>query len=142
MPGIPPALAAAMGHAPAPAAGAGTSPGQPPFGSSPMTPPVPHRGLEGKGMALVSQAKKLLEEAIATPGLGAETEIGQAVLKSLQMIGKVLPEGTVSPGMENAGMQQFMLQARQQNPIQNIIAALGQGGGGAPPPAPPAPPQM
>jgi hypothetical protein len=107
-----------------------------------MTPPVPHRGLEGKGMALVSQAKKMLEEAIATPGLGAETEVGQAVLKSLQLIGKVLPDGTVSPGMENAGMEQFMLQARQQNPMQQIIAALGQHAGGAPPGAAPAPPPM
>ena len=111
-----------------------------------MTPPVPPRGLQGKGAALVSNAINLLREAIATPGMGAETEIGQAVLKSLTMLGKALPDGTVTPGQENAGMQQFMLQARQQNPIQSIIAALGQGGGGgAPggaPTPPPAPPQM
>jgi hypothetical protein len=92
--------------------------------------------LEGEGIALVAQAKKLLETAISKPGLGAETEIGQAILKSLEAIGKVLPEGTATPGMQSAGLQQFLMNQRQQNPMMNIIAALGQQGGGAPP-APP-----
>ena len=133
---------AAMGRGSMPPAGAGTSPGQPPFGSSPISAPVPHRGLEGEGIALVAQAKKMLEAAIGKPGMGAETELGQAILRSLELIGKQLPEGTVSPGMERAGMEQFMLQQRQQNPMMNIMAALGQqggaGGAGAPSAAPPA----
>lgn len=142
MPSLPPQLASAMGgQPPVQPAGAGTLPGQPPFGSSPMTPPVPHRGLEGKGMALVAQAQKLLQEAIAQPGLGAETPVGKAIVDCLKALGKAVPDGAVSPGQESAGMQQFMLQQRQQNPLTNLIAALGQGApGGAPPPmaAPPA----
>src|SRR5215469_13358840 len=140
VPTLTPAMMAAMGRGSMPPAGAGTSPGQPPFGSSPMTPPVPMRGLEGKGATLVAQAKRLLEQAISEPGLGAETEIGQAILKSLEAIGKVMPEGAVSPGMERAGMQQFLLGQRQTNPMMSIMAALGQGGGAQPPGQPAQPP--
>jgi len=103
-----------------------------------MTPPVPHRGLQVRGMALVENAKRLLEQALVQDGLGAETEIGQAILKSLQMLGKAIPEGSATPGLERAGMEQFMLQQRQGNPLNSIIAALKQqGGGGQPQPAPP-----
>jgi|SRR5215469_4091234 len=142
MPPLNPALLQAMGgRPPSPVAGAGTLPGQPPFGSSPISAPVPHRGLQGEGVALISHAKQLLEKAIGTPGMGAETELGQAILKALEVLGKQLPEGVVTPGMERAGMEQFMLQHRQNAPMMNIMAAMGQGGapGGAPPAAPPGP---
>lgn len=88
-------------------------------------------------MALVANAKKLLEAAISKPGLGAETKVGAAVIKALESLGKAISDGSVSPGMESAGMQQWMLQQRQANPQHNIIAALGQGGGAPPPGAPP-----
>lgn len=83
----------------------------------------------------MAEAKRMLEAAVSKPGLGAETEVGQAILKSLELIGKVLPDGAVTPGMQNAGMQQWMMQGRRENPMAAIIAALGQGGGqgGAPP---------
>lgn len=139
MPSLPPALAAALGGG-APQAGAGTAPGQPPFGSSPMTAPTPPKGLQGEGAALVAEAKRMMEAALAKPGCGAETELGQALLKSLEAIGKVLPEGAVTPGMQNAGMQQWMMQGRRENPMAAITAALGAGGGGPPGGAPPAPP--
>jgi hypothetical protein len=123
-----------MGAPPA-AAGAGmTLPGQPPFGHTPITPPTPPRGLQAEGVSLVANAKAMLEKAIATPGVGAETKIGQAVLKALELIGRELPDGTVTPGQQSAGMEQFMLQQRQANPMQQIIAALGAGGGGPAPP--------
>ncbi len=83
-------------------------------------------------MALVAEAKRMLEAAVSKPGLGAETEVGQAIIKSLGLLGKVMPEGTVTPGMQNAGMQQWMMQGRRENPMAAIIAALGQGGGGQP----------
>lgn len=106
-----------------------------------MTAPTPNRGMQGEGMALVAEAKKMLEKAISLPGLGAETEIGQAILSSLEKIGKVLPDGAVTPGMQQAGMQQWMMAGRRDNPMNAIIAALsgGQGGGagGGGPPSPP-----
>lgn len=80
----------------------------------------------------------MLEKAVSMPGLGAETDIGQAILRSLEAIGKVLPEGAVTPGMQAAGMQQWLMQGRRENPMASIIAALGSGagGGGQPPPSP------
>ena len=130
-------MAALSGGGSLPQAGAGTSPGQPPFGSSPMTAPVPNRGIEGEGLALVANALKMLQEALNKPGMGAETEVGGAVVKALNALGRVVPEGAVSPGMQHAGMQQFMLAARQQNPMQQLLRAQGQGG--PPPGAPPVP---
>ena len=73
----------------------------------------------------MAEAKRMLEAAVSKPGLGAETEVGQAILKSLELIGKVLPDGAVTPGMQNAGMQQWMMQGRRENPMAAIIAALG-----------------
>ncbi len=109
-----------------------------------MTAPTPNRGAQGEGLALVAKAKEMLEKAISLPGLGAETEIGQAILNSLEKLGKVLPDGAVSPGIQNAGMQQFMMAGRRDAPIQAILAALQQGGAGggagAAPGAPPPPP--
>jgi hypothetical protein len=131
-------LAAMGGGHPPP--GAATLPGQPPFGSMPLTPPVPPRGLEAEGASLVANAKELLEKAIATPGMGAETKLGQAVLKCLELIGKELADGTVTPGQQNAGMQQFLLARRQTNPMEAIARAIGGPAGGAPPPG--APPGM
>lgn len=130
-------LAAMGGGGATPPPGAGTLPGQPSFGSNPLTPPVPPRGLEGEGAALVANAKELLEKAIATPGLGAETKLGQAVLKCLELIGKELADGAVTPGQQNAGFQQFMLARRAQNPMEAIARAIGGPAGGAPPPGAP-----
>src|SRR5262249_3955535 len=124
-----------------PPPGAGGLPGQPPFGSMPMTPPVPPRGMQAEGAALVANAKELLEKAIATPGLGAETKLGQAVLKCLELIGKELADGTGRPGQQNAGMQQFLRARRQTTPMEMIARAIGGPAGGAPPPgAPPGAP--
>jgi hypothetical protein len=134
-----------MGGGGAPPPGAGGAPGQPLFGSNPLTPPVPPHGLNAEGAALIANAKELLEKAIAMPGIGAETKLGQAVLKALEAIGRELPDGAVTPGQQNAGMQQFMLARRQTHPMEAIARAIGgPAGGGAPPPgAPPGgPPPM
>lgn len=113
-----------------------------------MTAHVPNRGMEGEGTALVANAQKLLQAALNKPGLGAETKVGAAIVKALQALGKAVADGAVSPGMENAGMQQWLVQQRQQGPQQNIMAMLGHGGGappggppggGAPPPGGPVP---
>lgn len=103
----------------------------------PLTPPVPPRGMQAEGTSLVANAKEMLEKAIAMPGMGAETKLGQAILKCLELIGKELTDGTVTPGQQNAGMQQFMLARRQTNPMEMIARAIGGPAGGAPPGAPP-----
>lgn len=91
-------------------------------------------------MALIERATRMLEKAL--PGLGAETEAGQAVMKSIASLSKHVPEGTTSPGIQQTAMQNFLMQLRQNAPQQGVLAALGQGGaapGGAPPAPPPRP---
>lgn len=111
-----------------------------------MTAPVPNSGMNGEGLALVASAKDMLEKAISLPGLGAETEIGQAIVDSLKKIGVVLPEGSVTPGQKTAAMQKFMMSARRDNaPMLAALMASMHGGGGAPgmgaaPPATPGQP--
>lgn len=90
-------------------------------------------------MSLVAEAKRMLETALGKPGLGAETEVGRAIVKALSALGNAIPEGAVSPGMQRAGMQEWMVNRRQQNPMMNIMAALGQGGGAGAGAAPPPP---
>ena len=63
-------------------AGAGTAPGQPPFGSSPVQMPTPDRGNQAAAMAQLSWAVKILEGAL--PLLGATSEPGQAVMTALK----------------------------------------------------------
>jgi len=126
-----------------PVAGAGTPPGQPPFGSSPVTQPTPNRGLQAGALGIVAQAVRLLEKAL--PMLGAETEPGKDVMRALPMLSKHIPPGAMSPGVENTALQQLMMQQRQQAPMLQALRAMqgGQAGGGQPPGgggAPPAPP--
>jgi hypothetical protein len=85
------------------------------------------------------------------PALGASTEIGKDVLKSLSTLSKHVPPGSASQGTEASAMQKLMLQQKQQAPMLQAMQAMGQGGQtgsgmplppqpGAAPPAPPAPP--
>lgn len=129
---IPPML---PGSTP-PALGAGTQPGQPPFGSSPAQMPTPDRGGQAAALALVSTAVRILERAL--PQLGAGSDPGKDVMKALQNLTKHVPPGATSPGVENSAMQQMMLAGKQEQPQQQVLAAMGQGQapmpGGAPPP--------
>lgn len=87
-------------------------------------------------MGLVQKAKELCEKAL--PLVGAENEIGQAVMTFLQKVGKILSDGAVTPGVAENAMMQFMAQQRQDGPQNMILQALARGqAGGAPPGAPP-----
>ena len=123
-------------------AGAGTVPGQPPFGSSPVQMPTPDRGNQAAAMAQLSWAVKILEGAL--PLLGATSEPGQAVMAALKALSKHISPGAFSPGAERSVLEKMMMQAKQDNPMQQVLGAMGQGGapspGGAPGGAPPSPP--
>ncbi len=96
-------------------------------------------------MALVAGALKQLEKAI--PEVGTENDAGVALMKCVEQLRKHFPADSVSPGMERARQEQFMMQSRQENPLMNILKMVGQGGGagaagaagggGPPPGAPP-----
>lgn len=119
--------------------GAGTAPGQPPFGSSPMQMPTPNRGSQAAALAKVSSAVKLLETAL--PELGATTEPGQAVMKAIQSLAKHAPSGSIDKGVEATSLQTLMMANKQDNPMLNLLRSMGQQlQPGAAPAAPAAPP--
>jgi len=149
MPDMPPP---AMNPAAPPPGGAGApptspgvgggAPGQPPFGSSPVSQPVPNRGQEAAGLSRLAVVVRLMEETV--PLLGVGSEPGQAVLKALNSLAKHVPPGSVPPGVQTSTMQRLLSQQQQNAPQVAAMRAMQAGpqapaGGGAPP-APPAPP--
>lgn len=90
-------------------------------------------------MAQISMAIKLLEKAL--PMLGAGSAEGKDVMRALTTLSKHLPPGSVTPGIEQTQMQNFMSQQRQAQPQQAMMQALAAKGGapgGSPGGAPPA----
>ena len=120
---------------PLPPPGAGAPPqlgppGQPPSGSSPMTMPMPHKGMEVAGLARLGVVVKQLTELL--PILGVNSEPGKDVMTCLTKLAKHVPDGTISPGLEQSAMQRIMEKLRQQGP--QIAQAMQQRGGGGMPP--------
>jgi hypothetical protein len=62
------------------------------------------------------------------PMLGSGSPAGKEVMKSLTSLGKLVPAGATSSGMENNAQQQLMMQQRQQAPMLAALRAQGQGG--------------
>lgn len=113
------------------------APDAPPVGASPATGPVPNKGMEAAGMAKLGLIVRLMESAIAD--LGATSEPGKAVLKSLTDLSKHLAAGGISPQVEQSSMEKTMMQQRQMAPqIAQLRQAMMQGGAGGPPGAAPA----
>ena len=120
----------------------GQPPEGPPTWPSPATMPVQGRGEQAAGMAHLSVAVHVLEQAL--PLLGMGTEAGRDVNLALTKLAKHTPPGQVSSGVENSILQKLLLQNRQN--AMNVAAMRGQAGGapagaaGAKPPgAPPSP---
>jgi hypothetical protein len=94
-------------------------PGQPPFGSSPATGPTQNLGSTASGMARISLILQLMEQTL--PLVGATSEPGQDLLKSMQMLGKHIQPGSVSPAAEQNALASAQLKQAQMAPQ---IAAL------------------
>ena len=107
-----------------PAPGAGATQGQPPIGPTPATSPVPNKGMEAAGLAQLSGVVRQLEKLV--PLLGAGSEVGKDVLKSLTMLTKHIPPGAVSPGLEQSAMSNTMTQMRQNAPLIASLRAAQQ----------------
>lgn len=67
--------------------------------------------------------------------LGASSAEGKEVMRALTNLSKHLPPGSVSPGIEQTAMQNFMSQQRQAAPQQAILSQMAAKQGGAAPPA-------
>lgn len=76
--------------------------------------------------------------------LAAEPEVGPQLMKAVESLRKLVPEGAVPKGIGDAAQQQFMQKERQTAPILAALQALKGAGGGGPPGAAPggAPPGM
>ncbi len=104
--------------------GAGSQPGQPPFGSSPVSQPAADRGREAAGMSRLGVIVRLMEETV--PLLGVGSEPGQAMLKALNSLAKHVPPGSVTPGVQQSTMQRLMQQQQQMGPQVAAMRAMGQ----------------
>jgi len=107
------------------AVGAGTQPGQPPFGSSPVQMPTPNRGLQAAALTQVSWAVRILEKAL--PVLGATSPVGKDIMGAIKSLAKHTPQEQMSTGVENNTLQQMMMGAKAEQPQTQLLKALQQG---------------
>lgn len=136
MPEVPAPPGAPVAPPAPPGAGAGSAPGQPPFGSSPVSQPVPNRGHEAAGLSRLSVIIRLMEETI--PLLGVGSEPGKDLVKALSNLAKHVPPGAVSSGIQQSTMERLMQQQKQMAPQIAAMRAMQPGQQqGTPPGAPP-----
>lgn len=83
-------------------------------GPTPGTMPTPNQGQHVAGLAMIGVIVKLMERAI--PLLGAGTEAGRDLVKSLSSLSRHVPAGALSPGIENTAIERLALQNRQNGP--------------------------
>lgn len=114
--------------------GVGAAPGQPPFGSSPMTMPAPNVGLQAAAKAKLVWAVKILEQVL--PAFGAGSDEGKDVMKALSSLSRHIGAGAGSPGVEASAMQKMFLESRQDNPMLDAMkqkmGAMPMGAPGGP----------
>lgn len=108
----------------------GARPGQPPFGASPATNPQASQGNEAAAIARMDVIVKLLAQTL--PLAGAASELGGVIMDALKKLGKFVPQGQVSPGMQQSQIQSLLAKQQQAGPQ---IAQMRGAGGGPPPPA-------
>lgn len=112
-------------------------PGQPPFGSSPLTMPVPNRGNEVEAIALIRGAVTALKEALRS--LEPGSDLFRTVNRVMEQLDRDVPAAQVTPGIERSAMLRFMMAQRRENPVNGVLAALHPtppaGGMSAPPPS-------
>ena len=113
----------------APAANPPQAQGAPPFGSSAAAQPTPNRGYEAAGLQRLGLIIHQLQEIL--PQVGAGSDVGQAVLKSLTSLSKFVPPGSVTPAGQKQQIEQMMQKQAQNN--QQMQALQQQRAQGAPP---------
>ena len=105
-----------------------TSPQQPPFGQSPASQPTPNRGFEAAGLQRLGLIVQQLQEIL--PQVGAGSDVGQAVLKSLTSLSKFVPPGSVTPAGQKQQIEQMMQKQQQGNQQMQMLAQQRQAGAG------------
>lgn len=118
---------------PDPSTPAAAAPKEAPFGSSSATGPTPNQGYEAQALQQLGVAVKQLEKLV--PLVGANSELGQTILKALPQLAKFSPPGAVTPAGERNVLEGAMMQNQRQAPLLEMLRqrmAGAGGGGGAP----------
>lgn len=108
---------------PAPAAPGG-QPQQPPFGTSQASSATPNKGYEAAGLQKLGVVVKQLEALL--PEVGAGSDIGKAVLESLNKLVKFVPAGSVTPAAQKNSIEAQMRQQAQGNQQMQAIQQMRQ----------------
>lgn len=111
------------------------------MGSTPASMPTPNKGFEAAALQQVGVVVNSLVRIMAS--VGANTEVGKAIMKVLPTLSKLVPPGAVTPAGERQQLQKQQMDALQRNQgmqqyKQNAAKAMmGGGGGGGQPGAQP-----
>ena len=108
---------------PAPAAPGG-QPAQPPFGATPATGSTPNKGYEAAGLQKLGVVVKQLEALL--PEVGAGSDIGKAVLESLNKLVKFVPNGSVTPAAQKNSIEAQQRQMAQNNQQMQAVQQMRQ----------------
>ena len=121
---------------PTPAA-SGQQPPQPPFGATPATGSTPNKGYEAAGLQKLGVVVKQLEALL--PEVGAGSDVGKAVLDSLNKLVKFVPAGSVTPAAQKNSIEEQQRKMAQNNQQMQAVQQMRQkmagagGGAGGPP---------
>lgn len=102
-------------------------PQQAPFGQSSAMGATANKGHEAAALQRLGVVLKMLETIV--PLAGASTEMGKMVLKTINSIAKMIPEGAVTPAAERNVLEQQQMKNVQN---QQMMAQMKQGGGAGP----------
>lgn len=117
-----------------PVPGAAQSQQSAPFGNSPVSGPTPNKGFEAAALKRVGLVVQQLTQLL--PMAGANTDLGQAILKAITSLSKHVPSGSVTPADEKASLERQMMantQNNQQAQQLKQMQAKQQAGGGQQP---------
>ena len=104
------------------------------MGVSPVTGPTPNRGMEAAAFQKIGTAVNQLTEALKM--VGATSEIGQAIMKGMTTLAKVIPPGSVNPQSEDNNLQQAGMRNAQNRMMNQQMRGIGGGAPQQPSPAP------
>jgi len=125
------------GAAPPPGAQPGEQPQGQASGPGGAMGPTANRGLEAAALAKLAVYAQGMSTVLAV--LPAGSDAARDIREALNKIGKHVPPGAVSQGVQMSEAQRNLMQQRQQGPQIAAMRAAQMGGGGQPQPAQPQP---
>lgn len=98
----------------------------PPMGpADPASAPTPDAGLQADALSKVREAVNLLQMALPALDVGSDPQ--KAVLDAVTKLSKVVPASNAVPGVQMTQLVGLQKQAGQDQILQQLAAAMGQG---------------